>query len=257
MKLTLIPSSVLGSPEQHQFLSSAIINDAIALDAGCVGFFRSAEDQARIRHVLISHTHMDHLASLPIFVENAYEGTAECVEVHTSSDVIDCCQRDLFNNRIWPDFIALSEAQKDRPFLKMTAFEAGQTIEVLGVKITAVALDHVVPTVGYILSDAQSSIAFVSDTAPTTEIWQRLNSVANLKAVFLEVTFPNEMAWLADISKHLTPALFGAEIKKLNRPVRIIVVHMKARFQSQVMAEIRGLNLPQIEFGKFDVPYTF
>src|SRR5450755_1810371 len=97
VKISLIPSSVLGSPEHHQFLSSAIVNDAIAVDAGCLGFYRSAEEQSRIKHVLVSHTHMDHLASLPIFVENAYEGKSDCVTVHASADVLDCCQRDLFN----------------------------------------------------------------------------------------------------------------------------------------------------------------
>ena len=255
MKLTLIPSSVLGSTEHHQFLSSAVVNDVIALDAGCLGFYRAAEDQARVRHVFLTHTHMDHLASLPIFVENAYEAKAECVTIHASADVLDCCQRDLFNNRIWPDFVALSKGS-DKPFMKLSAFEAGQTIEIEGVKITSVAVNHVVPTVGYIVSDGRTSIGFVSDTGPTDEIWQRLNKVPDLKAVFLEATFPNNMAWLADISKHLTPAMFGAELKKLNRAVRTVVVHMKARFQPQVMAEIRALSLPHVEFGQFDVPYT-
>ena len=69
MKIILIPSSVLGSPEPHQFLSSAVVNDVIAIDGGCLGFFRSAQEQARVRHVLLSHTHMDHLASLPLFVD--------------------------------------------------------------------------------------------------------------------------------------------------------------------------------------------
>jgi ribonuclease BN (tRNA processing enzyme) len=251
----LIPSSVLGSPEPHQFLSSAVVNDVIAIDGGCLGFFRSAQEQARVRHVLLSHTHMDHLASLPIFVENAYEGKSDCVTVYGSADVLDCCQRDLFNNRIWPDFIALS--QGERPFLKMVAFEPGRTLELAGVKISAVALNHVVPTVGYIVSDSKSTVAFISDTGPTDEIWQRLNAKPDVKAIFLEATFPNNMAWLADISKHLTPALFGAELKKLSRPVRTVVVHMKARYQQQVMAEIRALRLPQVEFAAFDSPYTF
>ena len=255
MKISLIPSSVLGSPELHQFLSSAIVNDVIAVDAGCLGFYRSAEEQARIKHVLVSHTHMDHLASLPIFVENAYEGKSDCVTVHASANVLDCCQRDLFNNRIWPDFIALSQSEK--PFLKMLPLEAGQTVEVEGVTIAAVELNHVVPTVGYILSEGHTSIAFVSDTGPTDEIWRRLNALPNLKAVFLEATFPNEMAWLADISKHLTPATFAVELKKLNRPVRTVVVHMKARYQPQVMTEIRALNLPHVEFGQFGTPYIF
>jgi ribonuclease BN (tRNA processing enzyme) len=255
VKLTLIPSSVAGSgPEHHQYLSSCLINDTLALDAGCIGFYQAPHDQARVRHVLLSHTHMDHLASLPIFVENAYEGKTDCVTVHASATVLDCCQRDLFNDRIWPDFLALSRGE--RPFLKMSPFEAGQTIELDGLHVTAVELNHVVPTVGYVVRDGQGSIAFVSDTGPTDEVWRQVNQLPDLKAVFLEVTFPNEMAWLADLSKHLTPATFAAEVAKLRRPVRVIVVHVKARYQTQVLAELRALNLPNVEIGQFGTPYV-
>jgi len=255
VKFTLIASSVLGSPEHYQYLSSALVNDVIAIDAGCIGFYRSAQEQACVRHILISHSHLDHLASLPIFVENAYEESADVVTIHASADVLACCQRDLFNDRIWPDFIALSRGE--RSFLKMTMFEPGQTIDLAGVRITAVALDHVVPTVGYILSEDQASVAFISDTGPTDEIWRRLNDLSNLKAVFLEATFPSDKSWLAAVSKHLTPALFAGELRKLTSPVRTIVVHMKARYQKQIMTEIQALNLPHVEFGQFDAPYTF
>ena len=47
---------------RHQFLSSCLLNDAVALDAGCLGFAHAPERQARVRHVLLSHTHLDHLA---------------------------------------------------------------------------------------------------------------------------------------------------------------------------------------------------
>jgi ribonuclease BN (tRNA processing enzyme) len=255
VKLTLIPSSVSGCSDQHQFLSSTLVNDTIAVDAGCIGFYHSPPEQARVRHVLLSHTHMDHLASLPIFVENAYEGTSQCVTIHASREVLDCCRRDLFNDRLWPDFVELSKS--GHPFLKLAPFEAGETIELDGVRVTAVALDHVVPTVAFMLSDDHSTVAVVSDTAPSTAIWERLNAAPNLKAVFLETTFPNELDWLARVSKHLTPALVAGELKKLNRTCRVIIVHIKARFHEQVVRELQALHLPNLEIGRTDLPYQF
>jgi ribonuclease BN (tRNA processing enzyme) len=255
VKVNLIPSTVAGS-DPCQFLSSAIINDTIGIDAGCIGFYLTPQQQAKIRHVFVSHTHMDHIASLPIYVENAYEAKPDCVTIHGSSDVLDCVQKDIFNDRIWPDFIALSKGSVP-PFVKMALFEAGQTVEIDGVRISAVAINHVVPTVAYILSDANGSIGFVSDTAQTDEVWQRLNALPDLKAVFLEATFPDNMAWLADISKHLTPKTFALEIAKLNRPVRVIAVHIKARFRAQVVAELQALGMPNLEIGRFDAPYVF
>jgi ribonuclease BN (tRNA processing enzyme) len=253
----MIPGTVDGSGHDHyQYLSSCLVNDVLALDAGPLGFYRSPFDQARVRHVLLSHTHIDHVASLPIFVENAYEGRADPVTVHGSQDVLDGVQTDLFNNRLWPDFIALSK-NNPKPFLKMERFEPGQTIELEGVRITAVAVNHVVPTSAFVLRDAGGSVAYVTDTGPTEEIWKVLNALPDLKAVFLEATFPNDMAWLADVSKHLTPAQFAVEAAKLTRPARLIVIHLKARYQAKVIAELKALNLPRLEFAQFGVPYTF
>jgi ribonuclease BN (tRNA processing enzyme) len=255
VKLTLVPSSVSPSGPATQFLTSVLLGESVALDAGCIGLYRSPQEQARVRHLLLSHTHMDHLASLPLFVENAYEGRSEGVRVYGSRAVLDTCRHDIFNGRLWPDFIALS--QTERPFLELVPLEPGETVEVDGLRITPVALNHVVPTVGYLVSDGRASIAYVSDTAPTEEIWQRCNGAADLRAVFLEATFPNGMQWLADVSKHLTPATFAGEVAKLSRPVRVIVVHIKPRYHDRVIAELQALNLPNIEIGRFDFPYTF
>lgn len=257
MKVTLIPGHGAGSgPVHHQFLSSTLINDTIAVDAGCIGFYGSPQDQARVRHVILSHTHLDHMASLAIFVENAYEGKADCVTIHGSSVVLDCLQKDVFNDRIWPDFIALSR-NNERPFLRLAPFEPGQTIVLEGVQFTSILLNHVVQTAGYLIRDGSSEIAFVSDTAETDEIWKQINARPNVQAVFLEATFPNRMRWLADVSKHLTPELFASEVGKLSRPTRVIAIHLKGRFQDEVTKELMALNLPTLEIGQFGVPYTF
>ena len=146
MKLTLIPGTVTGSPDHFQYVSCCLVNDVLALDAGPLGMYLSPPEQARVRHVLLTHTHIDHVASLPIFVENAYEGKADCVTVHGSAAVLDCLQRDLFNGRVWPDFIALSRG--DKPFLKLSRLDPGQTVDLDGLRVTAVELNHVVPTSG-------------------------------------------------------------------------------------------------------------
>jgi ribonuclease BN (tRNA processing enzyme) len=255
VRVTLIPSGVSASGDPGQYTSSALINDTVVIDAGCIGFWRTAQDQARIRHVLLTHSHMDHLASLPIFLENAYEGKADCVTLHASATVLECCQRDLFNDRIWPDFIALSKG--DRPFLRISPIEAGQTVTLEGLHITAVEVNHVVPTLAFLVNDGTGTIGFVTDTGPTDEVWQLLNARNDLRALFLEATFPGNMTWLADLSKHLTPATFAGELSKLNRVVPTYAIHLKARYHSQVTAELDALGLPQVVVAQFNHPYTF
>jgi ribonuclease BN (tRNA processing enzyme) len=256
VKVTLLSSCVAGgAPDELQFLSTSLVNDALAIDAGCLGFCGSPQDQARVRHVFISHSHIDHVASLPVFVENVFENTGDCVAVYGSAAVLDSCQRDLFNNRLWPDFVALSGA--DCKFLDLVPFEPGQTIEAAGLRITAVELDHVVPTCGFIVRDDHATVAFISDTAPSDAIWRHLNAEPNLKAIFIETTFPNSLQWLADVSKHLTPATLADELAKLHRPARIIIVHIKARHRAEVLAQLHQLNRPDLEIGCFGTLYLF
>jgi ribonuclease BN (tRNA processing enzyme) len=257
VKVTLIPSS--GSPDgvdQNQYLISYLINDTLAIDAGCIGFYGTPMQQAKIKDVLISHTHSDHVASLAIFVENAFEGGPDPVTVHGSSVVLDGIQRDIFNGRIWPDFIGMSATQG--PFLRINQIESGRTIELQGLRITPVAVDHLVPTLGFVIDDGVSCVVVASDTGPTEEIWKVAHATTRLRAVFLEAAFPNSMTFLANISKHLTPAMFGEEARKLNRnDIDLIVVHIKARYRVQILQELEQLGLPNLVIGRLGETYVY
>jgi ribonuclease BN (tRNA processing enzyme) len=250
-----MPSSLSADHATSQYLTGALVNDTVALDAGPLGLFGTPAEQARVRHVFLSHTHVDHLLSLPIFLENVYHGRSDCVTLHASRAVVESLQRDLFNDRLWPDFFALS--RDNAPFLRVEHLEPGETVEVDGLRVTAVPLDHVVPTVGFLIADAGGTIGWVSDTGPTDEIWRRCNEDERLRAVFLELAFPNTMAELAAVSRHLTTALFAREVAKLKRPVRVYAVHVKARYREQVVAELAELGLPDVEPARFGVAYEF
>jgi ribonuclease BN (tRNA processing enzyme) len=236
-----------------QYLISYLINDTIAIDAGSLGLYGSPQRQAAIKHVLISHTHIDHTATLPIFIENAYDARSECVTIHGSDAVLESLRRDIFNDRTWPDFVALSQGALR--FLNLSRLEPGRPLELDGLKITPVPVNHVVPTLGFLIEDEHSAVVIASDTGPTESLWQHANAAPHLDAVFLEAAFPNAMAELADLSKHLTPELFGREIRKLNKPVDVVAVHIKARFRDQIVAELEGLELPRLEIGEFGKAY--
>lgn len=233
-----------------------LVNDTIAIDAGAIGFFSSPDEQAKVRHLFLTHTHLDHVASLPIFIENVFRGGESPVVIHAPSLVIDCLQKDMFNDRIWPDFIALSKNPQSR-FLQIQIQEPGETVEVDGVRLTSIPLNHVVPTVGFLLEDAKGTVAFITDTTSTDAIWDRLNRCDNLRAVFMEVTFPNEQDWLANVSMHLTPKLFAQELAKLKKQVPIHVLHLKGRFHKQVEREVLELGLPNVHITQFLRAYKY
>ena len=261
MKVLLVPSLIPspspgGLPTSDiQHTSSYLINDNIAIDAGSLGFYGTPGQQARIRHVLISHTHLDHIASLPILLDNAYQPPGDCLTLHGSQEVIDCLQRDVFNDRIWPDFIKLSQTQS--PFLKINVLPDRQAHQVDGLRITPIPVDHLVPTNAFLIEDADSAVAIVSDTGPTQEIWDQARGLTALKAVFLEAAFPNRLESLARASKHLTPALFLQETRKLQRPLKWFAVHRKPRFHEEIAGELLALGIPGLELACAGVEYSF
>ncbi|MBL8795899.1 MAG: 3',5'-cyclic-nucleotide phosphodiesterase [Planctomycetia bacterium] len=256
MKITLLPSSlgIDGAPTR-QFLTSFLINDTVAIDAGSLGYWHRWQDQARVQHIFLSHSHMDHVASLPLLLENVYERGPGSVTVHGSDFVLDCLSRDMFNDRIWPNFIALSRPED--PFIQLSRLEAGKTVEVEGLRLTPVAVDHTIPTLGFVVEDATTAVVIVGDTGPTEEIWRVANALPNLRAVFLETSFPDALSGLATISRHLTPATFAQELRKLQRPVPVYVVHIKARYHEAVVREITALQLPDVHIAEGGRPYTF
>jgi len=256
LKITLVPSSGFGGDDPHrQNLVTYLIGDSVAIDAGCLALHGGPADQERVRHVLITHTHADHVATLPIFLENCYRPGLPGPTIYGSRAVLDGLMLDLFNGRIWPDLVALSPA--GAPFLNLVRLEPGRPVDVDGLRITPVAVDHTVPTMGFIVDDGVVAVAFSSDTGPTDEIWRMASALPHLRAVFLDSSFPDELAEFAAMTCHLTPRLFAEEIRKVLREVRTIAIHLKPKYRDRIIAQLEALELPRFEIGRFGVPYEF
>jgi ribonuclease BN (tRNA processing enzyme) len=242
MKVMLLPSAPGAGP--LQYLTTLLVNDAVAIDAGCLGLYGTPAEQNRVKNVFLTHAHIDHVGSLPIFLENVSDDSDECPTVHAPQAVLDVIRTDLLNDRLFPDFVRLSD---DGPHLiLLEPLTPGVPVTVAGLTVTAREVDHVVPTVGYLVDDGTSAFVFVTDTAPTEAIWALANGCPRLKAVFLEVTFPEEQAALAGIAKHLTPRQFAVEVRKVRSPVPVYAVHLKARCREQLIGEINALGLPRV-----------
>ena len=250
MRVELLPSSIPLS--DAQFLTSYLVGDTVSIDAGAIGLIE-LERQRRIRHVFVTHEHLDHIATLPVLLENVYEPTPESVEVLASREVLDFLRADIFNGRTWPDFFALS--QPDDAFVTATALEPFTPMARAGLTVTPVPVSHGAPTLGLVVDDGRSAVAFPSDTGPTTELWRHLATVPNLRAVFLEASFPDALAALAGRVGHHCPATFAAETRKLARDVRWIVVHRKPRYAAEIARELSSLGLARVELVRPGHPY--
>ena len=254
MKVVMLGSSI-GSAERLQYVSTYVINDVVAVDAGCLGFYGHPQQQQRVRHILLTHAHSDHTASLPIFLENVWSPVPDCPSVYGNSETLAAIQRSIFNDDVWPDFVALSATMP--PFLKVETLEPESPIEIEGLAITPVYVDHTVPTFAYVVRDGGSAVIFAADSGPTTRLWEVARKTPGLQAVFLEASFPNRMTAIAKASRHLTPGMFWCEVAKLPRSVKVIAVHIKVPYRDEIVRELLDLNLAQVEIGECEKEYTF
>ena len=250
--VTVLSSSVEGAA--HQFAASYVVNQHLVIDAGCIGFAEMAR-QRSVHSVVLSHVHLDHVASLPIFIDNVYQPGRDCPMVYASQHVIDNLKTHFFNDVIWPDLIRL--ACDDSPYVRFIALEDERSIQIEGMTVTPIALDHVIPTFGFIVEDSNAAVAFISDTSATRAIWERVRTNPRIKAVFLEAAFPNSMDWLADKAMHLTPTLFGVECAKADRSLPVIAVHIKPAFYGEVVNELQQLGIDSLSICQPNQTYSF
>ena len=252
MKIRICGCSLADSA-RRQYVSTYLINGTVAIDAGCLGFWGTPQDQESIKHVFLTHSHSDHIGSLPIFVENAWTPSLGCPRIYGSPATLNDLQNHIFNNKLWPDFIAISETMP--PFLRVCPLEAEMPVQVDGLTITPIPVNHVVPTFGFLVSDGNSAAIFGADSGPTERLWQIAHHTPKLRAVFLEACFPNSMTSLAEVSLHMTPEMFGREVRKMPSGIMVVAVHIKVRYREQVVQELHDLQLPSLEIGECEREY--
>ena len=194
MQVTIVPSSQPG--QASQLFTSYVIDGRVAIDAGCLDGVGSVEDMGRIKHVFLTHSHLDHVATLGPFLDAVYDGSGDCVQIYGNAHTLECLRKDIFNNRLYPDFLHISTFRP--PYLVLHELTPGVAVDAGGLRVTPVEVNHVVPTLGFVVEDDHSAVVIPSDTAPTQAIWDEAARRTNLAAVFLECTFPNEMGWLAE-----------------------------------------------------------
>jgi len=236
-------------------MTCLLINDTIALDAGSLSQALPIERQAEVHSILLSHSHMDHTNSLPFFIENVYGKRDRGIGIHASEATIYAIRKYLFNNATWPDFTRLPNHLV--PVMRFDEFESEKPLTIDGVTFTPIAVDHLVPTHGFLIEQDGAAILWSSDTGPTRRLWEVANRTPNLKALCIETSFDNALQPIADVSLHLTPQTLQAELRKLQRRVPILVHHLKPPCVERIKEEVKKLRNPDIDFLEQGKEYDF
>ena len=248
MRIELLPSTFddQGVATLEQRLTCFLIDDCVAVDAGSIALALKSDQRDKVRDIIITHPHMDHIASLPIFIDDLYPSLQQPMRVHATPEVISLLERDVFNWNLYPRF---SDLKNDYgPVMEYVPIPIGTEFSVAHLKVIAVPVNHIVPTVGLIVSDERTSVAFSSDTAETEEFWKLVNKMKRLDALLIETSFPNRMAKLAEVSRHFTPASLGEELKKLaHNGMDILAVHLKPSYRAEIIDQLDNLKIPRLQ----------
>ncbi|CAN5427440.1 hypothetical protein BH10ACI3_BH10ACI3_14080 [soil metagenome] len=254
MRVQLLPSTIdeNGKASARQHLLSIIIDDMVAIDAGCLAFSCTNLQRKQVRDIVLTHTHLDHIAGLPIYVDDLFASLTEPIRVHATREMIDILERDIFNWAIYPRFSELSNDHG--PVVEYREFVRGTTFDVKHLSIASVEVNHKVSASGFIVSDGKLAVGITGDTAETDEFWKVCNTRTDLTAVLVECAFPNELNDLAGISNHLTPSRLKRELSKLEgRNYPIYVINLKPMYRDRIIAELEKEdieNLAVFEVGK-------
>ncbi|HEY3433188.1 MAG TPA: 3',5'-cyclic-nucleotide phosphodiesterase [Rhodocyclaceae bacterium] len=222
---------------RHLRTTSFLLDHDILVDAGTGVADLSIAELAQIDHIFLTHSHLDHIACLPLLIDTVADMRNKPLTVYATAAVIEILRSHIFNWAIWPDFSEIPDVQN--PFMRFQEIRVDEPVAMgQGRVLTAIPANHTVPAVGYVMDSGSAALVFSGDTAACQPLWDRVNRLPGLKHLIIECAFSNREARLAETSKHLCPATLAAELSKLQRKVELFITHLKPGQVELTMLEI-------------------
>ncbi|MGH8738450.1 MAG: MBL fold metallo-hydrolase [Burkholderiales bacterium] len=221
---------------RHLRTTSFLVDSDILLDAGTGVGDLSLAELSLVDHIFITHSHLDHVTSIPFIVDTVGGMRARPITVYATRATIEILRSHLFNWAIWPDFAEIPSPEA--PFMRYQQIELGGTISLGGRQITPLPAIHTVPAIGYQLDSGLGSLVFTGDTGPNDALWRLVNRIQNMKYLIVETAFSNKERQLAAVSKHLCPETLAGELAKLERSPEVYITHLKPGEIELTMQEV-------------------
>jgi|SRR5690554_3066408 len=209
------------------------IGESILLDAGSGLSVLSLDEMRSIKHVVLSHSHIDHICALPTFLANLFDYTTEPVTVHALPETIKVLQECIFNWHVWPDFTQLPTPE--RPIMAYKEISPWQVFELEGYTFTPFEVEHTVPTVAMSVKSQSTHFVFSADTKSSDTVIEQLNQLGAIDILMIECAFPDRLADIALQSGHLTPLTMASTIAALQKqPKEVWVTHLKPSYDKEL-----------------------
>ena len=216
--------------------TSFLVDDDVLVDVGTGTSDLTLEEMGAIDHIFLTHSHLDHIAHLPLLMDSVAHDRDKPIVVHARPETIKALREHIFNWQIWPDFTAVPTPEQ--PFVVLEEMTPGSTVELNGRRFRSVEAEHTVPAVGYLITGDNGSLIFSGDTTVNDGFWQAANSCADLRYVVVETTFVDAERELTDLAKHLCPQLVASELSKLTVDAEVYITHLMPGQGDTIMREI-------------------
>jgi 3',5'-cyclic-nucleotide phosphodiesterase len=241
-----------GETPRHR-TSSFVLDDRLAIDAGALTSGMELKAQCALEAVLVSHAHLDHIRDLATIADNRAQNGCRPLVIAGTKETIKLLQRHFFNGKLWPDFTKIPSASK--PTIQYLVLKPEVKTKVAGFDVRSILVSHTIECCAFIVEGKDGALAYSGDTGPTKRLWEVLNEVENLKAMLMEVSFPNSEQRVATLSGHHTPQTLGPEMKKYKNAKELptLLYHIKPVFEGPVereCAKLKGLNLNVLRLGE-------
>lgn len=240
-----------GETARHK-TSAFLVDDRLAIDAGSLASGLDLSHQFRLSGCLVSHVHLDHIKDLAMLADNRCQAECEPLPVAASRATLRSLRKHVFNDHLCPDFTRIPSPES--PTIRLVELRPGRILHLAGYQIIAVPVNHTIETFGFMVRGPDATLAYSGDTGPTDLLWDLLAREENLKALLMEVSFPNRKQKLATMSGHHTPRTLRKDLEKYPSPSDLptLLYHIKPTFQSEVeqeCARLKGVNLTVLAAG--------
>lgn len=215
--------------------TTLLIDDDVLIDAGTGLGDLNLQSMASVRHIFLTHSHLDHITSIPFLVDTLFDSIKNPIIIHALAATIDALKTHIFNNIIWPDFAKLPNAEN--PVMQYQEMKAGEVVEINNRKIEMIEVNHIVPGVGYRVESATGSFAFSGDTTTNDSLWDALNKHSQLDVLLVESAFTNKDINLCRLSGHYCAELLGPDLAKLEHQPEVYISHNKPGAEGQIFGE--------------------
>src|SRR5450755_4254669 len=224
--------------------TSFLLDDDVLIDAGTGVGDMPLDALARVQHILLSHSHLDHILSIGLLADSVMRERRAMprgpIQVHALPETLAALRTHIFNGVIWPDFTRLPSAEQ--PMLALLPIAVGDVLELNGKRVEVLDASHTVPAVGFAVDGGAAGWwVYTGDTGPNPLLWQRLQTM-NVAHLVIETAFSDDERQLARISRHLCPSALGHELMHLGGSADVHITHIKPGEKEAVMEEIGKLN---------------